>query len=100
MSHKHRCEQSLSQINLKNIINSPRKHYHPSPYAWEDQVLYFLMLDRFSDGKEKGYLDNNGAPVTTGQTPLYTQKTMGMRFYQKMMPLNGVRAAKNGLAEH
>ena len=31
--------------------------YHPSPAAWEDQVLYFLMLDRFSDGREAGYRD-------------------------------------------
>jgi hypothetical protein len=77
MLHRHRCESSLSQINLKNIINSTQNRYHPSPYAWEDQVLYFLMLDRFSDGNEKDFLDNKGKPVTTGKTPLFTEKDLG-----------------------
>ena len=26
----------------------------PSPSAWEDEVLYFLLVDRFSDGREDG----------------------------------------------
>ena len=29
------------------------REYFPSPSAWEDQVLYFLMLDRFSGGDER-----------------------------------------------
>src|SRR4029434_4689519 len=38
----------------------------------EDQVLYFLMLDRFSDGNESGgYADVAGRPVETGVTSLY-----------------------------
>src|SRR5512144_900205 len=32
-----------------------RGGFHPSPSAWEDEVLYFLLLDRFSDGREDGY---------------------------------------------
>ena len=28
------------------------REFFPSPVAWEDQVLYFLMLDRFSSGEE------------------------------------------------
>ncbi|MCX7097257.1 MAG: alpha-amylase family glycosyl hydrolase [Methylococcales bacterium] len=59
-------EQSLSDINWAAYQN---RQHTPSPVAWEDQVLYFLMLDRFSDGKEKGYTDNDGKPVTTGTTP-------------------------------
>jgi hypothetical protein len=31
-----------------------RRTFTPSPAAWEDQVLYFLLLDRFSDGQEQG----------------------------------------------
>ncbi|GFO57041.1 alpha-amylase [Geomonas sp. Red276] len=27
---------------------------HPSPTDWRDQVIYFLLPDRFSDGKETG----------------------------------------------
>ena len=42
--------------------------YCDSPRAWEDEVLYFLMLDRFSDGREDGYLANDGSAVA-GTTP-------------------------------
>jgi glycosidase len=59
-------EQRLADLQLDKILK-PR--YHPSPVAWEDQVLYFLMLDRFSDGKEQSYTDNRGKLVTAGSTP-------------------------------
>ena len=25
----------------------------PSPSAWEDEVLYFLLVDRFDDGRDR-----------------------------------------------
>src|SRR5688572_10086075 len=28
------------------------REFFPSPSAWEDQVLYFLLVDRFSSGDE------------------------------------------------
>ncbi len=58
-------EKSLSDIDWGAL---GVKHFHPSPAAWEDQVLYFLMLDRFSDGREKLYIDNQGNRVTGGET--------------------------------
>jgi glycosidase len=61
--------QRLSDLHLADMIRE--KDFTPSPVAWEDQVLYFLLVDRFSDGKEKGYRDLNGAVVTTGTTPLF-----------------------------
>jgi glycosidase len=39
--------RSLADANLK-----PRGPVHPSPDDWADQTLYFLLPDRFSDGKE------------------------------------------------
>lgn len=42
------------------------RSYHPSPTAWEDEILYFLMLDRFSDGRERDYIANDGTPVVAG----------------------------------
>ena len=42
---------------------------HPSPDAWEDQSLYFLIVDRFSDGNERGFRDLNGDVVEGGGTP-------------------------------
>jgi glycosidase len=61
-------EKSLSNLNLHALAG---RSFTPSPAAWEDQVLYFLMLDRFSDGNEQGYLDTTGEPARGGVTPLY-----------------------------
>jgi glycosidase len=49
--------------------------YHPSPAAWEDQVLYFLMLDRFSDGREANYRDDKNA--ADPDTPLFAAADAG-----------------------
>lgn len=61
-------ERSLNDLDFASLIG---RKFFPSPAAWEDQALYFLMLDRFSDGKEKGYLGNNGKKVTGGVTSLF-----------------------------
>jgi glycosidase len=62
-------EQSLLELDFALLT---RGTFTPSPAAWEDQVLYFLMLDRFSDGSERGgYADASGKPVEAGTTPLY-----------------------------
>ncbi len=37
-----------SDANLK-----PRAKVYPSPSTWRDQILYFLLPDRFSDGNEE-----------------------------------------------
>jgi glycosidase len=63
----------LEEINLEELTKG---EFHPSPAAWEDQTLYFLMLDRFSDGKEDGYKDIHGNPVS-GSTPLYRNENKG-----------------------
>lgn len=52
------------------------RSFHPSPAAWEDEVLYFLLLDRFSDGNEDGYLDTSGDPVA-GTTPRFQPSDRG-----------------------
>lgn len=65
-------ERSLGDIDW-TAYRQPA--YTPSPIAWEDQVLYFLMLDRYSDGKETGFCNNAGDPVTTGATPLFKFST-------------------------
>ena len=61
-------ERSITNIDWATYQQRP---FTPSPAAWEDQVLYFLMLDRFSDDNEKGYLDNAGKRVANGTTPLF-----------------------------
>jgi glycosidase len=60
---------SLTELNWPSLVTGDRSF--PSPTAWEDQVFYFLMLDRFSDGQENGYKDNDGELVRDGTTPRY-----------------------------
>jgi glycosidase len=58
--------KSLADLDWKALLT---QSVHPSPVAWEDQVLYFLLPDRFSDGNERDYVDIAGNPVTIGTTP-------------------------------
>jgi glycosidase len=37
---------------LTQIVFPTRQSYLPSPADWRDEVLYFLLVDRFSDGNE------------------------------------------------
>ncbi len=53
--------QTLQSIDFSQLTN---RSFTSSPSAWEDQVFYFLLLDRFSDDKEAGF-------AVTGTTPLY-----------------------------
>jgi glycosidase len=67
-------EKSLNELDLPALA---KRSFTPSPAAWEDQVLYFLMLDRFSDGRERGYRDNDGRRVSGGSTPLFQTADAG-----------------------
>lgn len=66
--------KSLRELDFRALTN---RSYHPSPIAWEDQVLYFLLLDRFSDGNEAGFLGNDGVPVPGGTTPAFVAADAG-----------------------
>jgi glycosidase len=61
-------EKRLSEIDFQALCG---RSFFPSPDAWEDQVFYFLLLDRFSDGKEKDCRDNDGSMASTGSTALF-----------------------------
>jgi glycosidase len=60
----------MSETRLADLDWKPlrQRRFHPSPSAWEDQVLYFLLPDRFSDGKERNYLGIGGRRTTGGST--------------------------------
>src|SRR5436189_2004292 len=80
-------ERSLLELDFASLT---RRTFTPSPAAWEDQVLYFLLLDRFSDGKEKdGYGDNEDRPVHTGTTPLYRPEDPGRVDYDTWLRAGG-----------
>jgi glycosidase len=69
------AEKSLRELDLPSL--TANRSYFPSPEHWEDEVIYFLMVDRFSDGKENFYRDNQGNRVTTGATPLFAPSDNG-----------------------
>src|SRR6185503_11736223 len=90
-------EKSLLDVDFASLTRGP---FTPSPAAWEDQVLYFLMLDRFSDGNERGgYADASGRPVETGGTPLYRPDDEGRVGYGTWFRAGGGRhrAPRRGL---
>src|SRR5262249_5578409 len=67
--------RSLADVDFTSLTG---RRYTPSPDCWADQILYFLMLDRFSDGNEAGgYGDDHGYPVTAGMTQLATTDDIG-----------------------
>src|SRR5262249_57697146 len=68
-------ERSIADIDVMALTAG--RTFFPSPVAWEDQVLYFLLLDRFSDGQEIGYRDNTGVLVTSGTTPPFQPADRG-----------------------
>ena len=66
-------EHQLKSINdpyVQEVVREwpEERQFHPSPEAWEDQILYFFLPDRFSDGKEHGFKDVHGKVVTSGST--------------------------------
>jgi len=67
-------EIRLSQIDFTALTN---RRFFPSPTTWEDEVLYFLLLDRYSDGNENLYKDIDGELVTTGTTPPFQDRDNG-----------------------
>lgn len=69
--------QRISDLDLKQLISDRGAPYFPSPSHWEDEALYFMLVDRFSDGQEKGFLDVNGTPVTSGSTPMFAATDNG-----------------------
>lgn len=61
--------QAASDIDWSVLL---QRQFTSSPEEWEDQTLYFVMIDRFSDGKEREYRDLDGNLVHDGTSPPYT----------------------------
>ncbi len=48
-----------SVVTSRSILDEARRShlkYHPSPENWQDEILYFLLPDRFSDTKNRPML--------------------------------------------
>jgi glycosidase len=63
------CEKSIADIPFDTLARD--RSFHPSPEKWGDQALYFLLVDRFSDGRETNYKDNGGRLVRSDGRPRY-----------------------------
>lgn len=72
------AEQALKHdrpASLYRGLSLPRKQqYMPSPVSWRDEIIYFLLPDRFSDGREderpllnRTNLDAARPPLSDGQ---------------------------------
>lgn len=58
-----------STIRDRSKISLPRRQeYFPSPVDWRDEVLYFLLVDRFSDSKERPLLNRRNYAAVRPQT--------------------------------
>lgn len=96
-NHEHDVEKSLKQIDFTALTD--KQNYYPSPVNWEDEVLYFLLVDRYSDGREyNGFADSAGNPITGPEsgrtTPLFNlEKDAG-----KADRENWFQSGKNGVA--
>ena len=88
--------RSIKDPEVQRIINQDKGSFHPSPEAWEDQLLYdrpiatsgffsrltnstsyFLLPDRFSDSSENEYTSNDGSTTTSGTTPRFQASDAG-----------------------
>ena len=63
--------EATSPTQLTQADLRPRGPVHPSPRDWRDQVLYFLLPDRFSDGGED-------------QRPMFDRSQPGQHRYQDL----------------
>ena len=69
------AEKALSELDLPGLVSG--RTFFPSPSHWEDEVIYFLMVDRFSDNRENLFRDSGGNLVTTGTTPPFAAADSG-----------------------
>ncbi|MGE0076275.1 MAG: alpha-amylase family glycosyl hydrolase [Bacteroidales bacterium] len=73
--------ESIKDINIKELTLKQRRGYFPSPVSWSDEVLYFLLVDRFSTGNETTlytHADNGNAIQTAASQELW--KNAGNKF--------------------
>lgn len=63
---KSKRPASVDEVDLPR-----RQQFYPSPDDWRNEVIYFLLPDRFSDGKEQNYplLDRSSAASIAAARP-------------------------------
>lgn len=61
-------QNERAPTRLSDVAIPSRGPSHPSPVDWRQEVIYFLLPDRFSDGQEqtRTALNNNNVPFPAG----------------------------------
>src|SRR6476660_7750379 len=54
MSFAHNILARERPDSVRSVALPRRTSFFPSPTDWRDEVIYFLLPDRFSDGAESG----------------------------------------------
>lgn len=62
-------QRALPRSIRSDVLLPRRQQYYPSPADWRNEVLYFLLIDRFSDGQEgrRPLLDRNNRKAARPQ---------------------------------
>lgn len=53
----------VKPCSFEGLDFKPRRDVHPSPHDWRDQFIYFLLVDRFNDGKSRPPYDKNDESI-------------------------------------
>ncbi len=70
-----------SPRSLRDVTLEPPARAHPSPSSWRDQVIYFLLPDRFSDGLEsERHLFDRDDPTRFRVGDISAWREEGMKF--------------------
>lgn len=70
----HTANRPETLLEVRELMDKARRtgvQYFPSPVDWRDEVLYFLLPDRFSDGQE------NSRPMLTREEIRNLRKVPG-----------------------
>ena len=90
MSFRDTILQNPRPASVRSITLPRRLQFFPSPADWRDEVLYFLLPDRFSDGGEGGERCWTGATCRERVRPT-SGSTAGPKGEE-----NGGRAGRSG----
>jgi glycosidase len=71
MSFRDRVLGQPRPSSLASLALPRRERYFPSPADWRDEVLYFLLPDRFSDGGEAGRPLLDRADLAAARPPTF-----------------------------
>jgi len=89
--------KSLSEIKLAEITNG--RTYFPSPENWEEEIIYFLLVDRFSNGAEEELYDPERDYENAWQTEEARKKWEKAGAKWNGGTLQGLKSKLNYLAE-